>query len=147
MPTSDGAKRRPVIRYGSQIPVRVFHWTLIHSLLVSRRRWRCNRTPDIVNCCWLAPVVFPSLVEGVFHVKSRISCGFAYRCLFAIVYNTFQSMTQQQQAQHYSCIRGLCESKQSASRPEVGGLQRRKRWPCLPSRMPAAAASPGQCHG
>jgi hypothetical protein len=58
-----------------RIPIRVFHWRLIHSLLVSRRRWRCNLTPDIVNCCWLVPVVFPSLVEGVFHVKSRVSCG------------------------------------------------------------------------
>jgi hypothetical protein len=81
--TSDGAKRRSV---------RVFHWRLIHSckLLISCRRWRCNQTPDIVNCCWLAPVVFPSLVEGVFHVKSRVCCGlipFTCRHLFAIVYN------------------------------------------------------------
>jgi hypothetical protein len=52
-----------------------FHWRSIHSLLVSRRHWHCNWTPDIVNSCWLAPVVFPSRVEGVFHVKSRVSCG------------------------------------------------------------------------
>jgi hypothetical protein len=33
----------------------------------------CNLTPDIVKICWLAPMVFPSRVGKVFHVKSHVS--------------------------------------------------------------------------
>jgi hypothetical protein len=36
-------------------------------------------TLDIVKFCWLAPAVFsPSVLEGVFHVKSRVSVAFTF---------------------------------------------------------------------
>ena len=52
--------------------------------IVNPRRFVTS--PDIVKYCWLAPVVFsPPLLEGFFHVKSRVLCS-VYLSFFVIVH-------------------------------------------------------------